>query len=158
MKKLFLFAVMMSFVLGFAGMGIGETQTIDGGVPEHIDFTLTTTTLHYGNIIPGQESDVQSTFLNVKDDNNVNFDVDVALTLDDISGIFSNIYLESTTVLDTFTDKFVLNVPFKRLVPDTSVGVAFDFRIKSRLKVPVTFGPVSGATGTVTYTISVPQT
>lgn len=144
----------------FAVMGItaatvsADSQTVGGDVNKMIDFNLATTTLNYGSLNPGQTSAVKTTTVNVAADNNVDFNMDITLASDP-NGLFQNIYLESTTSPGTYNAQ--LTAPVTRLVTDSYNGVAFDYTINSVLKVPIAASPITGATGTITYTISAVQ-
>ena len=139
-------------LFGLTGV-LADSQDVGGTVPGHIDFSLTTLSLDYGSVIPGGTSAVKTTTLSVAADNNVDFNMDITLATNP-NGLFQNIYLESTTVPDTYTDQ--LSSTLVRIITDSSAGIAFDTTIKSVLKVPLAATPVV-ATGTVTYTISASQ-
>lgn len=154
MKKLLVFLVMVA-MLGMFGMigAVADTQVVNGTVPGFVNFTLVTTSLNYGSVIPGAQSDAMATILRVNENNNVNFSIDVTLT-DDLSLLFRNIYLEDIGTPGQYNTPLGFNSSISRAVADNLAGVAFDFNINSVLKVPVSFSPVSNAQGTVTYTVT----
>lgn len=156
MKKLMTFLAVAVLAVMAVSVVSADSQVVDGTVPGLVNFTLATTSLSYGSVNPGSDSEVKSTTVTVNANNNVDFSIDVTLTQDDVSGIFQNIYLEDVVTLDTYTDQLLLGIPITRNVVDSNAGTPFDFIIKSVLKVPIDFSPVSGATGTVMYTITPP--
>jgi hypothetical protein len=155
MKNYLSLIILVSLMFGVGGV-LADSQNIGAGIEGNINFTLITSSLSYGSLIPGQTSEVQATTITVEANNNVDFNINIMLTVDDVSGIFSgNIWLEDTATQGSFTvDKLDLNTPIERLIEDTNEGAAFDETLNSVLKVPITTGPITGATGTVTYTIS----
>ncbi|MAG20523.1 hypothetical protein CL618_03770 [archaeon] len=148
MKKLLVLLVVLSLVS--VGLVMADSQAIGGDVNSFVEFNLLDTDVDYGSVNPGATSDPQNNRIEVTENNNVDFSIDITLT-EDTSTLFENLYFD----LDgSSTYEEIEKLDEVLVLPITNQEGLFTETLTSVLKVPPGFAPVVDATGIITYTIT----
>lgn len=139
MRKLFLFLVMMSLILGFGAMVIaGNTQLVSIGISSDTTLNVDPTSISFGtNLIPGETSNVYNSTL-IPGTSNLVVSVSVS---NDTTNLFQKIMIDSGTGFNPIGTETI------------GVTASKNKTIGLQLTVPVGFksGPYSE---TLTYTVN----
>lgn len=151
MNKIFVLSLLLGIlgIIAFStGAVIAQTpQNVTANVTTAVDVTLQTTSIDYGAISPGSDSDPRTTTFAIGANNNVNFTIDITLQAGSNS-LFENLFYDLN--VDPDFEAQIGNATFHGVDTDEADTTSFP----SILRVPNGFPPVSGATGVVVYTIT----
>ena len=154
MNKYFVLSLLLGTLIFSSGLVLAANQDVDGTVLGTVDFTLETPAMHFGSVPAGTDSAPQQTELTIGENNNVDYQVNIALNSDP-NTLFQNIFFDLDGSGFYEADE-QLDQTLMILGNDPAGNAQAIVIVDAILRVPTGFPPGS-STGVITYTV-VPQT
>lgn len=153
MKKLFLFLVMISLVIGVMGAAIGQ-QGVDVIVNPQTTVTITPISLSFGPVIQGTQDNLATNNpITFTPQPGANQDLNVEFTAVDVGTLFEQIELEINSNWVLITSHPDIDIPCVLSQDPIPVCTYTPATVNARLDVPQGY-PSGSHSGTITYTIT----